>query len=193
MNEKHKRIWTVVAVIFAIEFLLLILHIITLHLFNSQFLTILAGYMIFLLIAEVTVGIAAIPVFLVVILCRKLLKRKRLFPESKRILAVTVFCVAVLLTSTLFAATMGRFGKFPYFEICYDSDLDELWIKYDEEWIIGKTRDEIIARYGPFDAGSAYIIGDRHEDELDRDYLWMWFNKDGVCTSTERIGGYPGG
>lgn len=190
MNEKHKRTWTVVAVIFATELLLLILHIITLHLFKSQLLTTLAGYIMLLLIAEITIGIAAVPVFLVVILCRKLLKRKRLFPESKRILAVTVFCVAVLLTSNLFAATMGRLGMYPYFEICYDGDIDELWIKYDEEWMVGKTRDEIIARYGPFDEPSVYII---HSGPLDDDYLLMWFNEDDVCTSAERIGRYPGG
>ena len=63
-------------------------------------------------------------------------------------------------------------------------------IKYDVDWMMGKTRQEIIDRYGEFDLGtpqtsfSAYKTRERTKGFMDlhrEEFLFIYFNTDGIA------------
>lgn len=73
------------------------------------------------------------------------------------------------------------------------------YYKYNDWWIIGRSYDEIVKRYGEFDYDNGrekgYYIGKddgpimpSHQDI----YYWVWFDENGIATKV-CIANAPGG
>jgi len=78
------------------------------------------------------------------------------------------------------------------------------YYKYNDSWIIGRTPEEVKARYGEFNFKSSYLVGYyiysgsdtlsnlfRLSDNLDR-YYYMYINEDGIIYKVD-VGIQPGG
>ena len=116
---------------------------------------------------------------------------------------VCIVLVVLMCKVTLWTANTVYTGgwKAVYWEIFQGGDIDKLDTEYDEEWMIGKTRGEIMEKYGKFDEYS------KHEgvyfvlypsSKVSRIRLIMWFegdqlNNDQICTSISREQGIPAG
>ena len=79
---------------------------------------------------------------------------------------------------------------------------NRIYWKYDNQWILGKTKEQVEARYGKFDyqiheKSVAYLIDDGNKapftaDEKAAEYYFMVFNAKGKCIKIY-VGGKPGG
>ncbi|MBP2623317.1 hypothetical protein [Streptococcus oricebi] len=105
--------------------------------------------------------------------------------SNKRKIGVTVSLAFIIIIASIFWYFSSR-----------------IYWKYDDQWILGKTKEQVETRYGKFDyqihaKSVAYLIDDGNKtlftvDEKVAEYYFMIFNDQGKCIKIH-VGGKPGG
>jgi len=121
--------------------------------------------------------------------------------STRKRIAVIVGCAAAIIlicgvcVFLLAASFPGGFNELKY-NILYQGDPYKVPTDVDEEWLIGKTRGEIVERYG-FYRGWTKVILDRGYEEYDIIIFCYYDDADpdeikdsDVCTRTHRYVGY---
>lgn len=155
-----------------------------------------ADFAIELILTSFVVGVVANATFFVVVLLRKILKKDYPLKQGiNRILASVfafMFIGALAFNTHYHVAVMLMLGQDPIFEIFQDGDIEKLNIPYDEEWMIDKSRDQIVERYGEH-SPYGYVIYSYGGIDITTWYLGLRYDENGICTGTYRIDSIPGG
>ena len=206
-NKRNHRLtfnWLILSLCYAIIVGISILH----SIYVSPLSWAMTGT---LLITGVVFGIGVVFVKLILWHIEKKRKTQVLKGMRQKIavaaLASIVFVSLLTLNSRIVVALL--LNEDAFYEVFQGSNPYRLKIEYDEKWLIGKTFEEIVEKYGEFDvhgSGSQkYIYDDcrvyilKYEEKKDKadsptEYLYVYFDtgEDGIltgediCISTER-------
>ncbi|MBE6557594.1 MAG: hypothetical protein E7661_01075 [Ruminococcaceae bacterium] len=117
--------------------------------------------------------------------------------KYQKVLMIVLLCLSILIIGFIasFETLFSEYATYTAFLDWSVEEIYEFYWKYDDEWIIGKTADEIQDEYGTFDSGNqtvgqesfsaSYIILER--SELGGDYTLIISFENNIAVKVKRI------